>query len=75
MPETVAEKVQDLVMACLFTLIAVVALVKCRRVIILEGAEVRVRMKSLQSPVFRDAPGYLRCFAEMSFAACFPVST
>lgn len=30
-------------MACLFTLIAVVALVKCRRVIVLEGAEVRGR--------------------------------
>lgn len=29
-------------MACLFSLIAVVALVKCRRVIVLEGAEVRV---------------------------------
>jgi hypothetical protein len=42
MPETVAEKAQDLVMACLFSLIAVVALVKCRRVIVLEGAEVRV---------------------------------
>jgi len=41
MPETVAEKAQDLVMACLFSLIAVVALVKCRRVIVLEGAEVR----------------------------------
>lgn len=42
MPETLAEKAQDLVMASLFSLIAIVALVKCRRVIVLEGAEVRV---------------------------------
>jgi hypothetical protein len=41
MPETKAEKIQDLVMASLFSVIAVVALVKCRRVIVLEGAEVR----------------------------------
>jgi hypothetical protein len=43
MGETVAERVQDLVLASLFLIIAVVALVKCRRVIVLEGAEVSGR--------------------------------
>jgi hypothetical protein len=43
MAETVAERVQDLVLASLFLLIAVVALVKCRRVVVLEGAEVSER--------------------------------
>lgn len=41
MAETVAERIQDLVLASLFLVIAVVALFKCRRVIVLEGAEVR----------------------------------
>jgi hypothetical protein len=40
MAETVEERSQDLVLASLFLLIAVVALVKCRRVVVLEGAEV-----------------------------------
>lgn len=40
MAETTAEKVQDLVLGFLFAVIAVVALFKCRRVVVLEGAEV-----------------------------------
>lgn len=46
MAETVAERIQDLVLASLFLVIAVVALVKCRRVIVLEGAEVRSCMRA-----------------------------
>lgn len=41
MTETVGEQVQDLVLGFLFAVIAVVALVKLRRVVVLEGAEVR----------------------------------